>query len=48
MNKNGGPEGSCTLSHPADNGTLYCLSYESDRKWWDLLVMLQFVPSSLV
>ena len=27
--KNGGPEGSCTLNPPADNGALCCLSYES-------------------
>src|SRR5207248_3689513 len=29
--KNGGPEGSCTLNPPADNGALCWLSYESYR-----------------
>ena len=28
--KNGGPEGTCTLSLPADNGLLCQLSYESE------------------
>ena len=28
--EDGGPEGSCTLNLPADNGALCCLSYESE------------------
>jgi hypothetical protein len=39
----GGPEGSCTLNPPADNGALCWLSYESE--WWEALVTLQFVSS---
>ncbi len=30
LRENGGPEGSCTLNPPADNGALCCLSYESE------------------
>ena len=42
----GGPEGTCTLSLPADNGLLF---YSATRaKWWEVLVTLQFVTSDFV
>ena len=46
--RNGGPEGICTLSLPADNGLLRWLSYGS-VKWWEVLVTLQSsLPTDLV
>ena len=46
--KNGGPEGICTLSLPADNGLLRWLSYGS-VKWWEVLVTLQpSLPADLM
>ena len=37
--ESGGPEGTCTLNPPADNGALCCSSYGS--AWWEALVTLQ-------
>ena len=38
--KHGGPEGTRTLSLPADNGLLWLVELRI-QKWWEVLVMLQ-------
>jgi hypothetical protein len=44
--KNGALDGTCTHTLPADNGLLF---YSATRaKWWEVLVMLQFVASNIV
>jgi hypothetical protein len=42
----GAPDGTCTHTLPADNGLLF---YSATRaKWWEALVILQFVVSSFI
>jgi hypothetical protein len=42
----GAPGGTCTRTLPADNGLLFYSATEA--KWWEVLVMLQFVSSGFV
>ena len=41
LRADGGPEGTRTLSLPADNGLLWLVELRIHKKWWEVLVMLQ-------